>query len=325
MFKTLKTWNLASSLKSKGNAQEAYSAVLELGRLADDKAVDLLVSALARLDGVARSAARELGKIKAERAIAPLVGLLSNSLVNQAAAEALVAYGEKAIPHLVEALKTGDGHARQLAAFALGEIRDKRAVDPLILAVQTDETYSVRTAAVTALGQIKDSRAIWVLVSTLQMRDETTPERQAALEQLRVATQLAMRKIGDPLAAGAKPGSVVSAAHAVVEEVEKNLAKGDVHPRLLGDLKLLTNDELVEVLKELIGASEEMSWAKLESREPMLPVYFRSYEQRSGVAEVIGKELHRRGGVGLLKQVLEQQLNNYEAINNWWSGIGGRA
>jgi HEAT repeat protein len=323
MFKTLKTWNLASSLKSKGNAQEAYSAVLELGRLADDKAVDLLVSALGRLDGVARSAARELGKIKAERALAPLIGLLSNSVVNQAAAEALVGYGEKAVSHLVDALKNGDGHARQLAAFALGEIRDKRAVDPLILAVQTDETYSVRTAAVTALGQLKDSRAIWVLVSTLQMRDETTPERQGALEQLRVATQLAMRKIGDPLAA--KPGTAVTAAGTVVEQVEDNLANGEVHPRLLGDLKLLKNDELVEVLKELIAASEEMSWAKLESREPMLPVYFRSYEQRSGVAELIGKELHRRGGAALMKQVLEQQLNNYEAINNWWSGIGGRA
>jgi len=323
MFKALKIMSLASALKSKGNSQEAYSAVLELGRLGNDKAIELLIGTLARKDGVSRSAARELGRIRDERAIAPLIGLLGEASINQAAAEALLAFGDKAVEPLMEVLKTGNGDARQAAAFALGELRDKRAVEPLILAVQTDEVYAVRTAAVTALGQIKDGRAIWVLVATLQMRDETTPERQAALEQLRHATTLAMRKIGDPLAA--KPASVIDAAAAVVGEVEKKLATAELHPRLIGDLKLLKTEELVDVLKELINASEEISWAKLESREPMLADYFKTYEQRSGAAESIGKELHRRGGTALMKQVFETQLNSYASIGNWWSGIGSWA
>src|SRR5688572_29563593 len=218
MFKALKVMHLAGALKSKGNSQEAYSAVLELGRLGSDKAIELLIGALARRDGVSRSAARELGRIRDERAIAPLIGLLGEASINQAAAEALLAFGDKAVEPLMEMLKTGNGDARQAAAFALGELRDKRAVEQLILVVQTDDVYAVRTAAVTALGQIKDSRAIWVLVATLRMRDETTPELQAALEQLRNATTLAMRKIGDPLAA--KPTSAVDAAAAVVEQVE---------------------------------------------------------------------------------------------------------
>src|SRR5215813_14506840 len=97
MLQSLKLWNLANALKAKGNAQEAYSAVLQLGRLANDKAVDLLIGALARLDGVARSAARELGKIRNDRALQPLVRLLDNLEVSQAAAEALLSFGDKAV------------------------------------------------------------------------------------------------------------------------------------------------------------------------------------------------------------------------------------
>jgi hypothetical protein len=322
MLKTLKLWHHAGALKSKGNSQEAYAAVLELGRQGDDKAVDLLVGALARKDGVARSAARELGKIRNERAIAPLIALLDEPEVSQAAAEALLAFGASAVGPLLEVLKSGNGDARERAVFALGELRDKRAVEPLVLVMQTDDVYAVRTAAATALGQIKDARAVWVLVATLQMRDETTPERQAALEQLRNATHLALRKIGDPLAVKAAPVTVAQFAEAALAEAERKLIDAGVHPRLVGDVKLLNTTELVEVLKELINASEEISWAKLESREPLLAEYFKTYEQRSGVAETIGRELKRRGGPTLLKQVLEQELGGHTAIANWWGGLG---
>lgn len=321
MLKTLKLWHHASALKSKGNSQEAYAAVLELGRQGDDKAVDLLVGALARKDGVARSTARELGKMRNERAIAPLIALLGDPEVSQAAAEALLAFGPSAVEPLMELLKSGNGDARERAVFALGELRDKRAVEPLVLVMQTDDVYAVRTAAATALGQIKDARAVWVLVATLQMRDETTPERQVALEQLRNATHLALRKIGDPLAAKAAPVTAIQLAEAAVAEAEQKLIDSGIHPRLIGDVKLLHTAEMVEVLKELINASEEISWATLESREPMLAAHFKTYEQRSGVAETIGRELKRRGGSALLKQVLEQQLGGHTAIANWWSGL----
>ena len=85
MFKKLKLLHLSRALKTRGNSQEAYSAVLELGRLGHDKDVELLIGALAREDGVARSAARELGKLRNESAIAPLIALLGNPAVNQAA------------------------------------------------------------------------------------------------------------------------------------------------------------------------------------------------------------------------------------------------
>jgi HEAT repeat protein len=320
MMETLKLWRLAGAIKAKGNAQVAYSAVLELSRIGSDKAVDLLITALARRDGVARNAARELGRLGHERAIKPLADLLTDPAVNQSAAEALIAFGAKAVSVLVESLKSDNAGARQLAATALGEIRDKRAVEPLILVMQTDDEYAVRTAAATALGQIKDARAVWVLVGTLQMRDETTPDRQAALEKLRHATTIALNKIGDPLAK--KSTTAVDSAAAAVEQVEKNLTEAEVHPRLIGDLRLLSEKELGGVLKDLINASEEISWAKLESRQPMLPGYFTTYEQRFQTAQIVGKELYRRGGIALMKELLEKELGNHDAISNWWSGIG---
>ena len=318
MFQAFKIMNLASALKAKGNAQEAYAAVIELGRIGNDKAIELLIQAVARGDGVARSAARELGKLRAARALPILTAMLDQDGVSQAAVDALLAYGPAAVGPLMDVLKSGNGVARRAATVALGELRDDRAIEPLIHVLQTDDVYAVRTAAATALGQLKATRAVWVLVQTLQLRDETTPERQAALEQLRHATQLAMRKIGDPLASR-RPSAVQDNAETAVAEKEEELANADQHPRLINDPKLLNQDELIEVVKDVISASEEISWASLESREPLLPPYFKTYEQRARAADVVGRELQRRGGKALLRQIHEHQLGNNNVIGNWWN------
>ena len=322
MIQAFKTWKLAGALKVKGNSSEAYSAVLELGRVGGEKAVELLISALERRDGVARSAARELGRLGDARAVEPLVKLLSDPHVNQSAAEALIGLGAKAVEALIGLLKSDSPAARLHAASALGEIRDKRAVEPLVLALETDDEYPVRTAAATALGQLKDSRAVWVMVGTLKMRDETTPERQVLLEKLRQATSLALHKIGDPLAVKAGVSAAQSAA-TVLEQAEQKMAASDVHPRLIGELKLLTEAELIGVVKELMAAIEEISWAGLENREPMLAACYQTYERRSQIAETVGRELHRRGGRALLDQVLTRDLSGHATIKNWWDAQWG--
>ena len=320
MIQAFKTWKLAGALKAKGNAPEAYSAVLELGRVGGDKAVELLIETLHRRDGVARAAARELGRLGDARAVEPLVKLLADAQVSQSAAEALLALGAKSVEALLPVLKSEHMGARLHAATALGEIRDQRAGEALITTLETDDEYAVRTAAATALGLLKDGRAVWVLVGTLKMRDETTPERQVLLEKLRQATTLALHKIGDPLAAkGGVPAR--GAAEAALQQAEQNLKGAEVHPRLLGDLKLLTEPELVGVLKELVSAIEEISWAGLENREPMLAGYFKSYEQRSGIAETVGGELHRRGGKALLQRVLSRDLSGHATLTNWWGAF----
>jgi hypothetical protein len=320
MFQSLKLWRLKAALQSKGNSQEAYAAVAEVGRLQSDAAVELLLKTLERRDGVARSAARELSRIGDERALQPLATLLAHPDVSQAAAEALIRFGPKAVGVLIGVLKNPDARARRLAASTLGEIGDKRAAESLAPVVQADEDYAVRTAAVTALGQLKDTRAVWAIVGVLKLRDETTPERQAALTKLRDAANLAMRKLGDPL--GAREHAVSQTLDEAVQKLEATMTESEVHPRLVGDLTPLTVEDLVGVLKELLNASEEISWANLERREPLLPAWFKTYERRAAVAKTVGTELHRRGGMPLMKQVFEQQLGGYAAISNWWSRIG---
>jgi len=165
-------------------------------------------------------------------------------------------------------------------------------------------------------------RAVWGLVGTLKLRDETTSERQAELEKLRHATNIALHKIGDPFAVKSQ-ASGPDAAAALLAQAEQKLSGGEVHPKLIGDLSLVTESELIGVLREVISASEEISWANLESREPMLAAWFKSYDLRAGIARTVGEELHRRGGPTLMRQVFERDLKGYTAISNWWSGIGG--
>jgi HEAT repeat protein len=314
MFKALKTWKFANALKAKGNAQEAYAAVLELGQQGTDEAVDLLIASLTRLDGVSRSAARELGRLGNVRALKPLADLLGQREVHESAAEALIRMGAKSVDILTQTLRSENALARRTAARALGEIRDGRAVEPLANVVQGDDDYAVRTTAVQALGQIKDQRAIWVLVNVLKLRDETDAELQQKVVDLRNAAQLAMRRIGDPLAA-VKTGAQSPSLEPDGQESDEP----SLHPRLTGELSGLSEGELISVLKELIAASEEISWAKLENREPTLAAYFKSYDQRRQTAEAVGVELARRGGTELLNQILERDLNNYATIKNWWS------
>jgi HEAT repeat protein len=320
MFKALKTWKFSSALKTKGNAQEAYGAVMELGQLGTDDAVDLLISALSRYDGVARAAARELGRLANPRSFKPLADLLGNREVHESVAEALIRIGGKAIEVLTETLRSEDSLVRKNAARVLGEVRDARAVEPLVEVLQGDPDCTVRTVAAHALGQIKDKRAIWALVNTLKLRDESDPEFQRQIEELRNAAQLAMRRIGDPLA-GAKASKPQGAAGEEAPlDSEEPIAELRMHPRL-ADATALSEADLIAVLKELISASEEISWAKLENREPMLAPYFKEYDQRRQTAEMAGTELARRGGPALLRTILERDLNNYAAIQNWWSHL----
>jgi len=318
MFHFLKLSKLAGALKSQTAGQEAYSAVLELGRIGTPRAVEILIDCLARLDGVSRSAARELGRLGDARATKPLADLLGEPEVSQSAAEALVKL--RALDALLAALKSEQPAVRKRAAVALGETGDARAVDALISTLQADPEYEVRTAAATAMGQLKEQRALWVLVATLKLRDETTPERQAQLEQLRQAATLAMRKIGDPFAGKADPEK--AAGQPAPAKSETDAEASELHPRLLLDVASVAESDLVTFLKELVGASEEISWANLERREPLLPAWFRSYEQRRKAAETIGTELYRRGGTELMRRILEQDLGSSSAISNWWKGIG---
>jgi HEAT repeat protein len=71
-------------------------------------------------------------------------------------------------------------HARIAAAFALGRIGDPRSLEPLITA--TRQENDVARVAVVALGEIRDRRAVQALVEHL--RDKDWRMRRVAAEAL---------------------------------------------------------------------------------------------------------------------------------------------
>jgi HEAT repeat protein len=81
---------------------------------------------------------------------------------------------------------------REAAAGALGDIGDKRAVEPLIGALSDDKTW-VRRSAVEALGEIGDSRAVEPLIKALEDED---PDGRLADEDVHDAAKEALKKLG---------------------------------------------------------------------------------------------------------------------------------
>lgn len=75
------------------------------------------------------------------------------------AMEALVAFGEMAVPHLTKLLTDHNEEVRNFSAVMLGDIGNPKAVMPLITALQDPEA-NVRHAAAEALGKIGDKRAV---------------------------------------------------------------------------------------------------------------------------------------------------------------------
>ena len=73
-----------------------------------------------------------------------------------------------------------DEYVRNAAARALGEIKDPRAVEPLIAALKGE--YRGACKAAYALGEIKDPRAVEPLIAAL--KDQNSDVREAAAKAL---------------------------------------------------------------------------------------------------------------------------------------------
>jgi len=156
--------------------QIRINAAMILGDIGNSLAVEPLIETLkfkSRSSSIEPAtlrleAAVALGKIRDCRAIEPLIPLLSdkNFHVREKAAEALTAIGEKSVEPLIKVLSSENG-AQVLAAKILGEIKDPRAVEPLIqtllINAADNKSWMYRYEATRALGKIKDPRAVDVL------------------------------------------------------------------------------------------------------------------------------------------------------------------
>ncbi|MCA9993014.1 MAG: HEAT repeat domain-containing protein [Ardenticatenaceae bacterium] len=193
--------------EQQGGAAVEQAVVKSLAGIGDPRAIEPLARLLLRpgkKKGVGQTtaaayAATGLGKIGGPQAKGILLSALKNdsSDVREAAVRALVEISDdEVVDALIELLghtewdsdpEAGDlgGTTRSEAARALGKSGNKRAVAPLIQALQNDPKAYVRAAAAQALGLLGDQQALPALNEALASNQkELVKAAQAALEQL---------------------------------------------------------------------------------------------------------------------------------------------
>ncbi len=130
-------------LQSDSSTTRSEAAV-ELGKLGDRAAAEPLLTAVSDVDAdVAREAATALGLLGDPSAIQPLIDVVDNA---------------NGYFHTV---------VRAAAASSLGQLKDVRAVDALLAAVN-DSVVEVSAEAIRALAQLGDARAVRPLIDVVQ-------------------------------------------------------------------------------------------------------------------------------------------------------------
>ena len=146
-----------------------------LGRAGDARAVQPLLQALRDSSPDVRAAAAgALGAFNDSQAIEPLISALAdyNGVVRSKAVNALAEMGRPATGALIAALERDDIQIKQGAAEALGEIKDARAVEPLIVAF-TSQSREMRLASVAALLKINKSSVVEPFIQILMDKNAT--------------------------------------------------------------------------------------------------------------------------------------------------------
>jgi HEAT repeat protein len=215
------------SRRTKWTMDLARSDATALGRIGDTRALEPLIAALKDPDAELRQAAAEaLGIIGDARAVESLLAVLSyssNALgrdearVSKSALSAIRAIGKPGVEFLLSALKNPDSRMRLAAATALDTIgvfpnpsnqawyavaRERwndavvmgaDAVQPLMCALKSSDSYEVRKAAAEALGMVNALCAVDMLGAAFFEDPNLSVSTAAAT---------ALGKIGDVSAVG---------------------------------------------------------------------------------------------------------------------------
>jgi len=186
-----------------------------LGSIADPRAFDGLVEALADSDHRVRLAAiTAIGKLQTQAAVARLLEALESddTAFADIAARALVSAGPLVNQHAIDLLRSENRELRARAARILGQIREPLALAPLIDALK-DTDDAVRAAAAIALGNLLDPAATEPLIGRLA--DSHPAVRAAAAEALGQLRALTATEALLPLLQDVRPTVRAPAARAL--------------------------------------------------------------------------------------------------------------
>ena len=243
-----------------------------LGMIRDRRATEPLIAALKDEDPDTRAVAiLGLGCVRDERAVEPLIAAMGEDRFADSVAQALAEIGEPAVEPLITVVESAEREllVRQKAAKALGLIKDARAVEPLIRALQDpilrhaaatalvgfraiatarlievmqDENPEIRAHAAAALGRLMDGDALPALL--LATRD---PEPSVRAQVARALGQLEDRRAVPELIGALKDpdGGVRLEAVRALGFLRERQAAGPL-------TELFTDDELREEASEAL-------------------------------------------------------------------------
>ena len=158
------------------------------------------------------------------------------------------------IEKLIEDLNSDDYSCKHIAARALGEIGDERAVEPLI-EMLGDEDGDARYYAAVALGEIGDTRAVEPLLSFFEISSDINWQ-----DGYHVAT--ALGKIGDKRAAGPLLGELLHAGEEIDDDPYSQFGhkSGRERHRCEAVPEALAQIGDAQVIKPLVATLDGSGW-----------------------------------------------------------------
>ena len=143
--------------------------------------------------GTLSAAIQALGLLKSGYGVGALINELENEELQDEALAALVEMRGVAVLPMIDALKNETDEIRVKVADALGQIGDRRAIVPLIEALDSDPYKEVKALAAVGLGNMRargeDNRAVIALTNALSYDDTTATNAAEALGKIGVSTE----------------------------------------------------------------------------------------------------------------------------------------
>ena len=224
--------------------------------------------------------------------------------VREKAHAALRAIGEPAVPALLERLSAPAADARRTAAAALGNLGDKRALEPLV-ALLRDGDQGVRMVAADALGNLRDERAVPALVTALTSAGRKGPAFWAPIR--------ALAAIGGDEALAAMGQLATGDPSTEVRQNTTRLLGSLVDPRTIEPLSRALKDadpSVREVAAESLG--------KIDSPRVLEILEAASKDRALGAsAAAVLKEIDTRGKPTQTQGHLQVSLMGLELTKQW--------
>jgi HEAT repeat protein len=220
-----------------------------------------------------------------------------NSPMRISAIKASVVFGMQLSDLLIPLLNDPAWNVRDATASALGEIKEIRAVQPLIALAKQEESQSTRFSAIDALGEIGDAAAVETLVELLKDRDRVVEFHAAR----------ALGKIGGEIA-----------VNTLIDIIKQPVSQGGLAIHAAEGLGLSGDKKAVEPLFELLQFENSYMYGGSEADGLELDAQWYNISAAEALVKLGDKRVF-----GKLLEKLQLLTNNYQDIKPYPEKVKG--